>query len=280
MACSPKVLYPRLDWLIPWYIDDYVSLDRSQRSQVSMRLNRQLDWHCHTQLPQYADFLRSLRHEIITGHSLTIARLEDFNDRLSRYWYALLEQIGPDVADLLFSATDEQIAELFENLERENRKKEIEYVDLSPKDAAYNRQKRMQKRLEFWFSDLNESQKQAVGEWSLQLEPMAAEWIAHRRTVQKAAQQLLEQRNQSADIKGQFMELITRSRELRKSGYQRKIDINTERTLDLLAKLSQSLTPAQLAHFSGRIESMVTDIEQMSCNRPLKTDRLKMTSPS
>ncbi len=279
IACSPKVLYPRLDWLIPWYIDDYISLDRSQSSQVSSRLNRQLDWHCHTQLPQYAEFLMSIRREVLAGQSLTIARLETYNDRLSQHWYALLERIGPDIIDILFSATDEQIAELFENLERKNRKKEIEYVELSPQDVIHNRQQRMQKQLKFWFSDLTDFQKQAVGEWSLQLEPMAAEWIAHRRTVQGAAQRLLVQGNHSADIRNQLMELIMSSRELRDSEYQRKIDFNTERTLVWLAELSQSLTPDQIAHFSGRIQSLVTEIDQMNCSPSLKTDRLRMTSP-
>jgi len=26
-GCGPRLVYPHLDWLIPWYVSDYISLD-------------------------------------------------------------------------------------------------------------------------------------------------------------------------------------------------------------------------------------------------------------
>ncbi len=280
IACSPRVLYPNLDWLIPWYVDDYVSLDRSQSSQVSARLAHQLDWHCRTQLPQYAGFIREIRRDVeIDGQALTLERLAVYNDRLTRHWYILLEQITPDIIDILVSATDEQISELFENLERKNREMESKFVEPPPQEVNRTRQKRMQKRLSYWFSHLTGSQKQAVAKWSAQLEPIAADWIAHRRRVQHAAKHLAEHRDNSVKFKTEFFDLLTNSRKLRTENYQEKIDINTERTLALLAELSNTLSPTQKTHFSNRLQSLVTDLDRLSCDPALKANRAGIYLP-
>ena len=149
-ACGPKLYYPSLDWLIPWYVDDYISLEPDQSSRLRTQLARQLDWHCRTQLPEYAEFLRDLRREV--GHNdrpVTVERLDAYKMRLIRYWNVLIQQISPDIAGIMLSATAEQIDELFENLEKKNRDIENENVAPPPQKISQNRQKRMQKRLNF-----------------------------------------------------------------------------------------------------------------------------------
>lgn len=280
IACSPRVLYPNLDWLIPWYVDDYVSLNRSQSSQVSERLVQQLDWHCRTQLPQYAVFFREILRDVENeAQALTVERLEVYNDRLSEYWYTILRQIAPDIIDILVSATDEQIAELYENLENKNREMESTFVEPPPEEVIRIRQKRMQKRLSYWFSNLTASQKQAVTDWSIQLEPIADEWIAHRRTVQHTAMRLAKRRDNTVKFKTEFFDLLINSQKLKAENYQKKIDINTERTLAMLAELSKTLTPTQKTHFSSRLQSLATDLDRLSCDPASKSNRVSIDSP-
>jgi hypothetical protein len=273
------VLYPNLDWLIPWYVDDYVNLDRNQSSQVSSRLAQQLDWHCRTQLPQYAGFFREIRRDVENdSQGLTLELLKVYNDRLTGYWYTLLEQITPDIIDILLSATDEQIAELFENLEKKNKEMESTFVEPPPQEVIRNRQKKMLKRLRYWFSNLTESQKQAVAEWSMQLEPIADEWIAHRRKVQHAAKRLTAHRDKAVKFETEFFDLLINSRKLRTENYRKKIDINTESTLALLAQLSKTLSPTQKTHFSNRLQSLVTDLDRLSCDPASKANRASINS--
>ena len=280
IACNPLAFYPRLDWIITWYIDDYISLDHKQSQWVDSRLSHRLDWHCQTQLPQYAEFLRSIRRDVETGDQrLTVARLELHLERLDRYWDALLTQIGPDIVDMLVSASDAQITDLFENLEKNNRDKEIRFVEPSPPETALIRQKRMQKRLTYWLSDLTEPQQLAIAEWSRGLEPIAAEWIAHRRKLQDEVRTLLAQKNKGIEINDKLLELIVNYRRLRTDSYQQKIDVNTNLTLHLLAELLQTLTSAQKIHFSNRLESWAEDIDQLSCPPVMKTKQF-MTPPT
>ena len=279
-ACGPRLYYPSLDWLIPWYVDDYISLEPGQSSRLKTQLARQLDWHCQTQLPEYAAFLRDFRREIDDSRRpVTVERLDTYKIRLTRYWNALIVQISPDIADILFSATDEQVGELFENLENKNREIESEFVAPPPEKIIHNRQKRMQKRLDFWFADLTQSQLQAVTDWSLQLEPIAADRVAYRRQVQAAGRHLLENRTNPVEYQAALRGLLTNIEEFRTENYQRKIDINTQLTLGLLANLLETLTPNQRNHLSKRLESLAADFDQLSCDPASKKNRAKVGSP-
>ena len=33
-GCGPRLVYPHLDWLIPWYVSDYISLDSDQKNML------------------------------------------------------------------------------------------------------------------------------------------------------------------------------------------------------------------------------------------------------
>jgi hypothetical protein len=63
-GCGPRLIYPHLDWLIPSYVDDYISLNREQSGLLEKRLLEGLDWHCRTQLPVYAQSLRELAKDL------------------------------------------------------------------------------------------------------------------------------------------------------------------------------------------------------------------------
>jgi Family of unknown function (DUF6279) len=279
-ACGPKLYYPSLDWLIPWYVNDYISLEPDQSSRLKTRLARQLDWHCRTQLPEYADFLRDLRREVDhSGRPVTVERLNAYKMRLIRYWNVLIQQISPDIAGIMSSATDEQIDELFANLEMKNRAIEKEYVAPPPQKIIQNRQKRMQKRLNYWLGGLTEPQLQAVNAWNRQIEPIAADRVAYRRKIQAAGRHILENRTNPDELEAALRGLLTNAEVFRTEDYQRKIDVNTHRTFELLAYLLKTLTPNQRKHLSNRLESLAADLDQLSCDPASIKNRAKVESP-
>jgi hypothetical protein len=266
-ACGPKLYYPNLDWLIPWYVDDYISLEPDQSSRLRTQLVRQLDWHCRTQLPEYAEFMRDLRREV--DHSdrpVTVERLNAYSMRLIRYWNVLIRQISPDIADIMSTATDEQIDELFANLEKKNHEIEKEFVEPPPQKIIQNRQKRMQKRLNYWLGGLTESQLKAVYSWNLHIEPIAADRVAYRRKIQAVGRHILENRTNPDELETALSGLLANAEEFRTENYQRKIDVNTQRTFELLAYLLETLTPNQRNHLSNRLESLAADLDQLSCD--------------
>ena len=269
MSCGPRLVYPHLDWLIPWYLSDYISLDSDQKSMLGDRLSKLLDWHCRTQLPAYATTLRELRQDL-ARHSgqLNPAMLQAYSARLTVLWKELLQQIGPDITAILATATDAQIDELFVNLEKQNKKFKEEYVDLPPDELVQNRAERMVKRAKYLISKLNAEQKQAVTDWSSQLTPIAEDWLQNRRVVQAEARRLMASRHTDPGFKAAMQEFIINPERMRSADYQRKIDINTTVTINFLVKLDRLLTTEQRSYLLDRLDSLAADFDALarSCN--------------
>ncbi len=266
-GCGPRLVYSHLDWLIPWYVSDYISLDSDQKNMLEKRLLKLLDWHCRTQLPAYATTLRALGRDLAnSSEPVDAATLKTYNTRLMALWKALLQKIGPDITAILATATDAQIDELFHNLDKQNQKFKKEYVDLPYDELIQNRAERMVKRTKYWISKLNPEQKQAVSDWSLQLTPIAVDWIQNRERIQSEARRLLGQRRDNPEFRTAIQELILHPENVRSAEYQRKIDINTTATIKLLVQLIQLLTEKQRSYLLDRIESLAADFDTLSCD--------------
>lgn len=265
-ACGPKLIYPNLDWLVPWYVEDYLSLDANQSSQLETRLDRQLKWHCRTQLPQYAAFLRELHRDFENpSDPITEARLADHYSELKAYWRNLIRRIGPDIADILITANDDQINELFKNLEKENQKLKNKYLDRSHEKRVQDRYDRMAKQLRYWLGSLNAAQERTVKDWNARIKPTGVEWLEHRRHVQAEVRSLLNQRTRSPDFGGEFTKLLLSLESMRTTAYRIKAGDNRESTFKLLAQLDPSLSPGQRSHLLGRFESLAKDFERLTC---------------
>ncbi len=177
-----------------------------------------------------------------------------------------MQQISPDITDILSLASDDQISELFDNLEKQNQTFRKKYIDLPPDELIQNRQERMIKRLTYWISDLNAEQRQVVSDWSKQLTPIAEQWVQNREAIQAEARRLLSRRDSNPEFRSDMQGLIIHPENMRSAAYQRKIDINIGITLKLLVQLDQMLTEDQRSHLLYRIESLAADFDTLSCD--------------
>jgi len=256
-GCGTRQVYTQLDWLIPWYISDYISLDSDQKNMLEKRLTRLIGG------PR-------AKARLAFGHP-PIGRIDQdtlraYHIKLKALLAGLLAQIGPDIVDMLETASEDQIDELFANLAAKNREFKKKYVDLPVEDSIRNREKRMLKRLRHWISDPNPEQRQAVSAWSSQLTPIAAQWLQNRAKIQAEARRLLAGRDASPFFRPAMLNLIVKPEAMRSAEYQHKIDINTDVTIQFLAALNRMLTDDQRAHLLGRLESLAADFDTLSCD--------------
>lgn len=266
-GCSLRMTYPNLDWLIPWYVGDYITLNPEQSGLLDKRLMLALDWHCRTQLPVYAQGLKDLANDLDDSRlPLNVERLKAYADQLNVLWREIKIQIGPEIADIMVTASDEQIAELFENLELRNNTFKAEYVDIPLDRLEQKRRKKMIRRINRWFSEITQEQKQAVVDWSAEIRPLAADGLDHRQRVMAELRNLLTTRQDDPDFKGAFVDLLTNIDQRRSALYQKNIDANTDLTLMLLAKIERSLTSTQRSYLLGRINALSADFEKLNCD--------------
>jgi hypothetical protein len=270
-ACGPRWYYHQLNWMIPWYVDDYLALDSAQRSALENRLAHQLDWHCRTQLPVYAAFLKSVKQDFeAPGQSITRDRFVHYLETLEQYWKGLMARIGPDVADIVITASDDQIEELFRNIEKENLERQRTYVDPPPREILQNRAHRMVDRLEQWIGDLTSAQYAAVEKWSHDMGATTDQWLANRRRQQQAFRNLIATRAVDPTFKEKFTILLVSPEVVRTKAYQVQLDRNIALMLDLLTDIEKTLTDAQRSHLLAYLESLAEDFDRLACQIPPK----------
>lgn len=265
-ACGPGLVYPNLDWIIPKYVDDYISLDDRQAERLKDCLSRQLDWHCRVQLPVYADLLQEMARDF-SDPSLPVTpeRLAEHLARIEACWLELRIQLAPDIADILASASDAQLEDLYDKLERKNRKLKRKYLEAPREEVLRRWKKRMAKRLAYWLPELTPAQEAALDEWSRSLIPMAAERIDDRKRVEAAFRNLLDRRRDRDRFRSDFIDLLATYERTRTPEYQAKRDANTAHTLAFLARLNRLLTPDQRARLLNRLGSLSRSFERLAC---------------
>jgi hypothetical protein len=267
VGCGPRFIYPHLDWLIPWYVSDYISLDDTQKNMLQKRLVKQLEWHCRTQLPTYAETFRAIGRDLAgADQPVDYAMIRFYYIKLMDLWKGLMNQIGPDITDILITASDEQIIELFDNLAKQNQEFLKEYVELPTAKLSENRQKRMNKRLKYWISKPTVEQKEAISSWSMQMVPMSEDWLQNREMIQMNAHRLLSRRSRNPEFQARLLELIVNPEHLRTPAYQAKIETNIDLTINFIIELNQMLTPVQRSYLLKRIESLAADFDKLSCD--------------
>ena len=133
-GCSAtQFIYNRVDILVRWYLDDYVSLDREQQARFDGRLEALLDWHRREELPAYVvlldDALTILDEGVPLDDTRAMAdRIEDAAIRFQDPFLELLLSTGQDL-------TPEQKQEFVDTLM--SKQEAFEEDRLARNDAEY-----------------------------------------------------------------------------------------------------------------------------------------------
>lgn len=256
-----KLLYDRMDWLLPWYIGRYVDLTGDQRELLDQRLAGLQDWHRRTQLPQYTDWLRELGDDLADG--LTPAELNHHEHRLIHFWSELMRRLAPDMAAVLATLSMEQRDRLFESLAERNRRYQRRYVDPPPRRVADRRTEQTRERLEYWLGGITAEQIAIIRDWVRRFAPLGERNLAFRRHWQQQLRGLVDGRA-TADFGPPLAVLLTAPED-----GQPLTDTRSqvrELMRDLLLMLDRSLSSRQRQHLLDRLSALAEDFEQLARN--------------
>ncbi|NOZ54154.1 MAG: hypothetical protein GXP08_13670 [Gammaproteobacteria bacterium] len=278
-ACSSKLIYNYLDWIIEWHIADYITLDEDQETLLSDVLEKGLSWHKSSQLPLYVLSLEQLKKDV-ESQQLARQELVNYVRTYSRFWDNIRAYATPEIIHFLNTLTLEQIDELAANLEQQNSKLEQKYVHKSVDTLNAERSEHMIEQLERWIDDLSPEQQRTVKQWSQKLKPISKQWIVNRRIwQQKVAAQLyvtkginnkginetsitkrgddpLRKKQMKKLTDKQLTELIINNRQFWTLEYSNRFNHNLNATLDLLLSLEKQLTRQQRDYFLSKLSTL------------------------
>lgn len=264
-GCSRvQLLYGQLDWLIPYYLETYMKFSDKQRAVLDRRVDALLTWHCRTQLGLYADLLRYANTDFQAG-TMTSERIGEYSTQLEGFWRALMVQASPAVADLLLTASDEQIEGLFTAFKEKNETWLAEFNDQSDGERREQYRERMTEELERWFGPLNPKQQQAVREWSRRLTPLGLEGLRSRQRWQANLRDVIGDRANETAFREGIDELFVKPRVLRSPDIQKRFDANRVLALDLVYQIGAHMDGEQRKQLANQTASFAGDLEDLVC---------------
>jgi hypothetical protein len=263
-ACSAVQFgYSQLDRIVYWYVDDYLPLSAEQGAALKPRIARLVQWHCTTQLPAYTAWLRAVQADLLAGAGPE--RLDRHVDQAIGFLREIGKALAPEAAALLAQASPQQIAALFEAMDRRSREYREDWVDAAPQEIARRRDKRMRARIEGWIGPLNPPQEQALERWSRSQAPTGASFLDSRHRWQAALRQALERRGNGAAFGEDIRTLFARPETIWNPDYLRAAQANRARTLELLAALAAALDDSQRRHLELEVATTAGDLEKLAC---------------
>lgn len=261
-GCGVRFVYNQLDWLIPWYLEDYVELNGDQEALFEKRLNAYLAWHRTDQLPQYAAFLQQVADRAETG--LTHEDIAEIEVQTEAFAQSLMDRMLNDLIDLLATASDEQIDQLFKRLEQDNQEYRREYIDVSTDKQLKQRYKEVINYAERWTGNLSAQQKKQINDWITQFELMGPEIESARLTWQQEFRRVLELRGDRKAYEAAFKKLISNPDFGRSPELKRKLAHNSELAVALYLKLDKTLSQRQRQHMVNKLRSYADDFQLLS----------------
>ena len=126
-ACSStSFVYNRLDFIVPWYADDYVDLDAGQREQLDEMLVPFLAWHRQQELPRYIELLDDIQLRL--DRPLAPDDVAASYAEVEQAWIRLQGQALAWLLELGDGLTDEQVEEFLEELQDQQLEYEKKYL--------------------------------------------------------------------------------------------------------------------------------------------------------
>ncbi|MEM8660102.1 MAG: DUF6279 family lipoprotein [Pseudomonadota bacterium] len=190
-ACSSTTfVYNQLDTIVPWYVDDYVDLDREQREQLDAELEIFLAWHRQQELPRYVQLLDQV--DTTLGTPVTTQEIADLYAEMEVAFARLEEESLVWLLDLGASLTDQQVEELLVYMQERQEEFKEEY--LSRTDEEYR--EKVYDNLKDNFSDymgrLDKQQRERLQLASQEMERTDALWLQERELWQQRIAEFLE----------------------------------------------------------------------------------------
>jgi hypothetical protein len=258
-ACSStNFVYNRLDFLIPWYVDDYVDLNSQQKTHLEKLLTPFLAWHRTQELPDYLHIIEGIEENLDRPQTpaMFVAVFGDFETA----WFRL-ESKGLDwLLDLGAQLSDAQIAELMEKLWEKQVEYKEEYLERTDEQFFEETYKESLDNAKEYLGPLSKEQRELLEEFSRSLQRSDRLWLQERAQWLTELAVLL-QRKPGWQLR--VREAVVARRENLSPEYVRVYDHNLDAIFEVTAQLLNGRSEQQDKHLRDRLSSLTEDLQAL-----------------
>ncbi|WP_416305098.1 DUF6279 family lipoprotein [Neptunicella sp. SCSIO 80796] len=258
-GCSSKFAYNNLDWLVYWYVDDYIELTRSQKKTVDAKLQGWLQWHRKDELQRYQQQLITIREQHRDG-ALDFDQWLGHFEQGRQHWYRFRDKLAPDLVELAPMLTDQQINEMFDELEKENAEQQEQRANKTQQELAEQRFEEIVENFEEFVGNLSTAQEQVIKQALPEFQSAFESWLAYRRAWQSAAREMLINQRNTAGFSTSFLHLITNPQEFQAQQFITLVEQNRMVYARLVADIDQSLSAKQRSKMDHELTDLIDDL--------------------
>lgn len=256
---STTFIYNRLDFLIPWYLGDYVDLNREQKARLDALLEPFLDWHRAEELPQYLLVLDDIDARL--DGPISGADVGDTLDEVEQAWLRVETRALGWLLDLGADLSDEQIAQFIEELRDKQVEYEEKYLTRTEQEYRQDAEENLRDNLQDMLGRLDKPQRARVVEASEALQRSDAVWLRERAEWIDLMEQLLQRQDGWQDAVRQASRTRDeRQSELYRQTYEHNVSVVYEAVADILNNRStrqDERLRRELNKYRGAIETLI-----------------------
>lgn len=255
-ACSSTTfVYNRLDFFVPWYLDDYVDLDREQRRELDRQLTPFLAWHRSEELPRYLGLVNEIETDL--QQPLQPADIERIFDGMQDAWQRLENASLDWLLVLGDSLTERQVQAFLEELAERQQDLEEEYLERSDPEFRDETYDNLEDNLEDWLGRLDSTQRDRLRQATAGFERIDAVWLAERAAWLEQLKVLLQRQSGWQDA---LREAIARRDETADPRYQELARHNLAVAFAAIAEVLNSRTPQQDERLREKLGELQEDL--------------------
>ena len=258
-ACSSTTyVYNRLDFLLPWYMDDYVDLDAEQEAYLDELLVPFLAWHRAQELPVYLTALNNIEDSL--DSPLTAEIVGTLFTNFESAWLRLQSEGLTQLLDLGARLSDEQIAAFLEALWEQQREFEEEYLERDEEEFFEDNDDNTLDTFQDYLGKLSDDQKQWVQDSGRQLLRSDQVWLKERAQWLTELGILLER---EPGWQERVRVAVSAKNNTMTPEYQRIYEHNMDAIYQLAAQVLNARSERQSRHLRGKLADVREDLETL-----------------
>ena len=258
-ACSSTTyVYNRLDFLLPWYMDDYVDLDAEQEAYLDELLVPFLAWHRAHELPVYLTALNRIEDSL--NQPLTAEIVGTIVTEFELAWLRLQSEGLERLLDLGASLSDEQIAAFLEALWEQQREFEEEYLERDEEEFFEDNDDNTLDTFQDYLGKLSDDQKQWVRDGSRRLLRSDQVWLKERAQWLTELGILL---TREPGWQERVRVAVSAKNNTMTPEYQRIYEHNMDAIYQLAAQVLNARSERQSRHLRGKLADVREDLETL-----------------
>ena len=267
-ACSGTTfVYNRLDFILPWYVDDYAELNSQQDIYLDELLAPFLVWHRNQELPAYIKIIEGIEGRL--DQPLTATDVADVFAEFEAAWLRLEGEALDWLLELGAQLSDEQVEGFLAVMQAQQEEYIEEFLERTDEEFYEDSYDNLVDNTKEYMGSLSEEQREQLRQFSRRLLRSDQAWLQERAEWMAQLAVLLER---GPEWQQRVKEAVVARRENLSPEYVSIYQHNMGVIFDAIAQLLNSRSERQDQHLREQLSgfredfaTLVAQEEEVGC---------------